>query len=338
MNPFLFIVGCPRSGTTLVRRIVDAHAEIAVTRETHWVVEWFRRCAQRTREGFVTPELLSGLLKERRFSRLVVDARELEDLLERDEPVSYARFVTAVFDLYGRSRGKPIVGDKTPKYVRHLPTLRALWPDVRIVHVVRDGRDVCLSANGWTRHLVSLERRFPTWRSDPVTTAALWWEWHARAGREDGTASRPELYYELRYESLVADVEAECANLCAFLGVPYDDAMVRFHEGRTKADPGLDAKHAWLPATPGLRDWRTQMPAADVVRFEAAAGKLLEELGYDRAVTRPPEEAVVRASRLSTSFAEHIHSLEPLAPHAEASSYSDLPRDPTAERWSTQTS
>jgi Sulfotransferase family len=161
---------------------------------------------------------------------------------------------------------------------------------------------VCLSAINWTRRLPSLERRFPTWAGEPVITAALWWEWHVRPGHDDGVALGPERYHELRYERLVADPEGTCAALCEFLGVPYDDAMVRFHEGRTREEPGRDAKAAWLPVTPGLRDWRTELTPDDVARFEAAAGDLLEELGYERALDALPEDAQARAAATRAAF------------------------------------
>jgi hypothetical protein len=307
VNPFVFFVGCPRSGTTLVRRMVDAHPQIAMTPETHWVVETFERRMGLTDDGLATPELLRNLEEEERFMRLEPDIEALERLIA-GAPISYADFVTAVFDGFGRAHGKPLVGDKTPGYAFGVRMLGALWPHTRIVHIVRDGRDVCLSAINWKRKLPSLERRFPTWRSEAVATAALWWAWHARAAHEDGRTLGTR-FYELRYERLVAEPEATCAALCEFLGVPYHDAMVRFHEGRTKSKPGLDAKHAWLPVTPALRDWRMQMPREDVARFEAAAGDLLEELGYARAFPRLPEKTRELADATREAFAEETGQL-----------------------------
>ena len=97
--------------------------------------------------------------------------------------------------------------------------------------------------------------------------------------------------------------------LCAFLGLEFDDAVVRFHEGRTRTGPGISAKHAWLPPTPGLRDWRAQMSRDAVERVEAAAGDLLDELGYERRVPRPRAERLAHAERLAATFppghAEH---------------------------------
>ncbi len=92
------------------------------------------------------------------------------------------------------------------------------------------------------------------------------------------------------------------------MGLPYDDAMLRFYEGREKADLGLDAKRAWRPITPGLRDWRTQMPLDDIERFEAAAGDLLDELGYPRAVPDLPQEKLEDATRIYHAFTEEIRA------------------------------
>jgi hypothetical protein len=304
VNPYVFLVGCLRSGTTLLQRIVGSHPEIAVIHEMQWVPQWWERRVGLTEDGTVTEELIDRLVEHRRFHRLEVDARRVAGLIRSGEPKHYARFVTELFDLHGEVKGKRLVGEKSPGYVRHLPTLHALWPDTRIVHLIRDGRDVCLSVLNWKKR-DSTAGHFPTWAEDPVTTCALWWDWHVRLGREAAALLGPQRYYELRYESLVADPERESGKLAAFLGLPYDPAMVRFHEGRTRSKPGLGAKAAWLPVTPGLRSWRKEMARDDVARFEAAAGPTLEELGYDRADQAIGQHALERAARLRLMFANY---------------------------------
>jgi hypothetical protein len=305
VNPYVFIVGSTRSGTTLLQRIVDAHPQIAVVHETHWITRYFEKRTGLTPEGFVTPELIPKLLEYRRFPKMKVGREELERLLNSDEPVSYSSFVSAIFDLYGQREGKSLVGDKTPSYVLNIPILHGLWPTAKFVHIIRDGRDVCLSMVNWKKAHVAAGRG-ATWTEDPVLTAALWWKQRVRLGREDGSVQGPELYYEIRYETLVSQPATECAALCDFLGLPYHDAMLRFYEGREKADPGLDAKKAWHPITPGLRDWRSQMTLDDIERFEAAVGDLLDELGYPRAVPDPPGEMMENASRIRNSFRQDV--------------------------------
>jgi hypothetical protein len=307
VNPYVFVVGCPRSGTTLLQRMLDAHPQLAVIDETRWVDHW---CTERkgvTADGFVTGELITRLLAFPRFAQLGIGRDELESLLDGGRRVSYPSFVSSLFDLYGRLRGKPLVGDKTPRYVRSLTTLHELFPRARVVHLIRDGRGTSLSVVNW-RKAAKLAENFPTWKEHPLATAALWWEWQVRLGREAGASLGPALYREVRYEQLVADPAKELDQLCDFLDLRFDDATLRYHEGRQRSDRGLSAKGAWLPPTPGLRDWKTQMTAGDVERFEATAGDLLDELGYPRAIPQLSAEARGLAGELRTAFTEELRS------------------------------
>jgi hypothetical protein len=307
MNPYLFIVGCPRSGTTLLQRLLDCHSQIAITPETHWIARWFYDKSGKgiTPDGRVSKKLLRKLYAHPRFAELEVSPTKSHFRVPGEGRVTYASFVSSLFDLYGQQRGKPLVGDKTPGYAREVRTLHALWPAAKFVHLVRDGRDVALSVLNWERAKNwgpdDGAARFRTWAEDPLGTVALWWEWHVRLAREVGNELGPALYHEVRYEALVESPEGQCRSLCAFLGVPYDDAVLRGYEERARENAGQTDKHPWMPITPGLRDWQTQMPPADVERFEAAAGGLLGELGYRQVFPRPRPEAVGRAREL---FAE----------------------------------
>jgi hypothetical protein len=301
-NPFVFIVGCPRSGTTLMQRILDAHPHLAICPESFWVVYFYKKCIGLTHEGHVTPELISQLLTYYKFYRMKAAKADLAKLIECQRSISYADFVTGIFDHYGEYWQKPLVGDKTPDYVRNLSTLRFLWPQAKIVHLIRDGRDVCLSAINWKRKADRLKSQFSTWEQHPVTTAALWWKWHICKGLEDNRSLGQEHYFEMRYEALIAQPEEECARLCDFLGLPLDQSMLKFHEGRIKTEVSLDAKNAWMPITPGLRNWRTQMPPEDVERFEAAAGDLLGELGYSRAFPKPAGRVLEETAEIRKTF------------------------------------
>ena len=308
MNPYVFIVGCPRSGTTLLKRLVDAHSDIAITRETHWITQLLQDETDVSPDMAVTPELVSRLTAHKRFirvrgdfTRMGVDQAELDRLLSLEEPVTYGRLMTAIYDLYAEGAGTRLVGDKTPRYVRHFATLHRLWPGAKFVHLIRDGRDVCTSVMNWDKdNRVVL--RMSTWDEDPVSTTAVWWEQLVRLGREDGAALGPELYHEVRYEALVSEPAAVCEALCGFLNVPFEERMLRFHEGRTKQDPGLDAKHAWRPVTPRLRSWRADMSREDLERVEAAAGELLDELGYERATPDPSPSARRHAAEVREAF------------------------------------
>lgn len=308
-NPFVFLVGCPRSGTTMLQRILDAHPQVAICPETFWIPYYYKKRLGVAPDGMINEDLSRVMFEYYKFYRMRIGPEALESVMTREGPTAYSGFVSRVFDLYGQGRGKPLVGDKTPDYARNIPTLHALWPEARFVHLIRDGRDVCLSATNWKRKAERFRGLYTTWGEDPVSTAALWWEWHVRPGREAGRALGPGLYHEIRYESLVERPDEESARLCRFLGLSHDPTMLCFHEKRVVSGTSLDAKGAWLPITPGLRNWRSQMPAGEVERFEAAAGGLLDELGYPRAVPRPRPEAERRAAMIREAFERDARSL-----------------------------
>jgi hypothetical protein len=307
VNPYVFIVGATRSGTTLLQRIVDAHPQIAIIHEAHWLPRFYEEGVGVDGNGLVTADIVPKLLEQPRFGKLKIGQRELERLLASGKPLRYSVFVTRILDLYGRRRGKHLVGEKTPSYVRNIATLHELWPEARFIHLVRDGRDACLSMMSW-KGANRTVGRFSAWQRDPVLATAFWWKWHVSLGREAGSRLGCGRYHELRYEALVADPVAECQALCAFLEVPYEPIMLTYHEGRTRSDPGLDAKRAWLPITTGLRDWRSNMSPEAVERFEAAAGDLLEDLGYGRGCHHPSPESRRAAAQMRSALAAQLRA------------------------------
>jgi hypothetical protein len=197
--------------------------------------------------------------------------------------LTYGQFVSALYDAWGRERDKPLVGEKTPDYVRYLPLLHGLFPFARMVHIIRDGRDVALSALEWATETKG-PGKLGLWKEEPVGVCALWWRRQVAAGRRDGAGLGPGTYREVRYERLVADPESELRGITTFLDLPYAPEMAAYHVGQTRSQPGLSAKSAWLPPTPGLRDWRSSMAEQDVELFEALAGDLLSSLGYERLI------------------------------------------------------
>src|SRR5579883_3512400 len=101
MNPYLFIVGCARSGTTLLQRLLNAHPRLAIIHETHWIPVFFRDRIGLTPEGLITPELIPRLLDHerfrKRFTKVGIGKKELEGLLKSGAAVSFADFVSGLF-------------------------------------------------------------------------------------------------------------------------------------------------------------------------------------------------------------------------------------------------
>ncbi|MDQ7013379.1 MAG: sulfotransferase [Planctomycetota bacterium] len=283
--PLVFVVGCPRSGTTMLERMLDAHRDLAMAHETHWITKYGKRRRDVSRRGIVGADMLDRLYADRRFVRMAPERECLEKLLA-SQPTDYATFVRLVYDLYRRERAKAHVGDKsTGGYLRNLSRLHKICPASRVIHLIRDGRDVCLSMLTWPKARRAAGRH-RLWEIDPVAATAVWWRWHVRSGIEDGRKLGDHVYREYRYEQLVADPSGQCAEICQYLGLAPDAGMAAFYQGRSEPATGRSANASWLAPTPGLRDWRTQMPDESIEMFEAIAGDTLAELGYERGVAQ----------------------------------------------------
>jgi Sulfotransferase family len=278
-SAFPFIVGVGRSGTTLVRAILDTHPDLAIPGESHFIPVMARnRGRYETRSGLRVERFLQDLARHPRFGRWGLSHDRVSGSLRPDPPVTLAEAIRRVYALFAETRGKTRYGDKTPAYVHHIPSLARLLPEARFVHLVRDGRDVALS-----------RLDHPT-MSAPLSDLAVVWRRGVEKGRRAGRHLGPSRYMEMRYEDLVKDPEEAARSLCRFIGLSFDPAMLRYHERaneiiRPTQHPGSHGR-IHLPPTTGLRDWRVQMRARDVETFDALAGGLLEELGYERGGAR----------------------------------------------------
>jgi Sulfotransferase family len=301
-NPLGFVVGCPRSGTTLLQRMLDAHPSLTVLPEVPWLATAPSDGSRVNSAGMVESGFLRELAAQGSFGRyahLPVSTDELLGVAARvdaGEAVPFRTFASWLLDRYGAAHGTSLVVNKTVGAAVHVDALSTTFSQTRIVSLVRDGRDVATSAIGW-RRAQRLSEKYATWSDEPVGTAALWWEWHVRRSREAGREMWPDRFHEVRYEELVRRPVATLTGICAFLGLEYDDAMVEFGDGRRREDSSLDAKHGWQPVRVGIRDWRRQLEPDDLALFEAVAGDLLAELGY------PASDVVVSDRALETADA-----------------------------------
>jgi hypothetical protein len=267
--PPLLILGVSRSGTTLLRVMLDRHSQLAVPDESYFV----------------------PLLADRHTFRVdaddfLDDVRRLETVREWGIPIgelrarlrdgmSTGRAIAAVYEVYAEGHGKSRWGDKTPMYMRHLRLLRRLFPEAQYVHLIRDGRDAAVSFLSLPAGIA-----FETW-GHPRSAAqfACQWRRDVTAARRLGRGLGTERYLEVRYEDLIADAEPVLRQICAFAGLSYEAGMTDHAGSGSEQRPHQQSLKQ--PLTPGLRDWRRELSAADAAAFESVAGDLLRELGYE---------------------------------------------------------
>jgi hypothetical protein len=278
-GPFPFIIGVGRSGTTLLRAILDTHPDMAIPGESHFIPVMVKdRRQYESLRGFRTDRFLEDLGRYHWFRRWELPMERVTASLQLEPPMTLAAAIRRLYQLYAQKQGKARYGDKTPAYVHHMPTLAVLFPEARFVHLVRDGRDVALS---------TLDH--PTMSKTPPELA-IFWRRGVEKGRRAGGRLGSERYCEVLYENLVTDPEAVARSVCDFLELRFDPLMLRYHERaseivRSTPHPRSHSR-VHLPPTKGLRDWRSQMSRKDVALFDVLAGELLQDLGYERARDR----------------------------------------------------
>jgi Sulfotransferase family len=281
-RPPFFVVGCARSGTTLLRTMLDGHPQLAVPPESHFVVglspRWWRPGRRPT---------LDDVLAHPKVRAWDVDPVMLRARAEAADARAYPALVDAVFSAYAAEHGKARWGDKTPGYVSYLPDLARLFPEARFVHLVRDGREVAASLAEWD------------WGARTAVSGAFWWAHKVRVGRRDGARLGPDRYLELRLEDLLADPEATLRRLCAFLGEEFAPAMLGYPERMAAAGGPVrrQERHLVRPPTPGLRDWRDGLSSRDQAAVEEVCRPMLAAFGYAAPPPRRSARAVALAVR-----------------------------------------
>lgn len=252
--PPVFVVGCPRSGTTMLSGLLR-NTPWGAPFETHFITKYF---SQLPNYGDLSEfanfrRLMRNILSERPVQqwRLEVDIAAFHKSLES---FAYGHIVDQLCRLHTAREGFTSWGDKTPFYVNHLDVIHALFPESRIIHIVRDGRDVALS----------LMRK--EWGPANVYTCAQLWKQCNTQQSICHRLAESGLYHVVRYEDLLDEPQHELSTVLDFLGEPYQaDLLSDLTAGvkRTNYDK-----------------WRTELTPRQIAVFESVAGGELEEFGY----------------------------------------------------------
>lgn len=275
MDRPIFIVGSPRSGTTLMREILDRHPAIGVCGETHFQFLVYRR--RKAFGDLADPKnrqrVIDQYLTSRRIPKAGLDPSELAKTLPRDA-TSYKAMFAALLRSYADSKGKPRVGEKTPRHALFLETLFEWFPNAVVLHMVRDPHAV----------VASLEHE--PWVAGSVVVNARRWLRLNQAARK--SRSQPG-YLEVRYENLVTDPESELRKICSFVGEEYEPSIL---VPEKTLSPDLHNRERPRAAVTASRMdvWRKELSTVQVSQIEWVLGPALEEFGYTREA--PPASAL----------------------------------------------
>ncbi len=265
-NAKAFVIGgCARSGTTLIRVILDTHSQI---------------CCGPEGDFFMRP-LMPGDREEieeyaRRFDFTVP---EVEELISNTK--SHAEFIDRFSAIYAERNQKEFWAAKGPRFIYRIDYIFKHFPNARFIHMIRDGRDVVCSLQTHPRYRIVDGERVKTNIRRPIEECVERWIKDTRVGMAYRNDPR---YCEVRYEDIVNDSEPVLRKLFAFLEVDWEDDVLRFHEVETAS---RDASK--FPQNPeatkpvyhsAIGRWKTDLSKDEIDYVLKHAGPLLQELQY----------------------------------------------------------
>jgi hypothetical protein len=258
-TPF-FIVGVPRSGTTLLRQLLRGHPRLAVPPESHFVP-----AALRAADGAAALQVVLG---SEHFAEWSIDPAAVTEQAHATD-MSPAAVVRSAFEAYAAAQDRPRWGDKTPAYLMHLPLLAQAFPGARFVHLVRDGREVAVS---W---------RDAWWGPDDVLLAAHQWRRMINRSAADSERLPAGSRIQVRYDALVTDPKAELTRILAFLGEEMREGLLDSGDRSAADRSAAPREHRRLlePPRPQVRDWRASCSPREQARVEALVGPTMRRLG-----------------------------------------------------------
>jgi hypothetical protein len=271
----IFVIGVARSGTTMLRYMLCGHPRIYIPPESNFIPRFFRK---RPTEELTRDRALRILEQVRSYGTFwrdwredPLDPRELVDGLDRLTP---AALIDALYGRYARQYGAERWGDKSTIYPSWIELFVQMFPTCKIVHVIRDARDVTVSS-------LDAYRGPRFFYMDPYYASRMWRE-RLTAGLAVGRRLPPERYHEIRYEDLTADPEHRVRELCAFLDEEFHPAMLSPDKEALKHyhSFGIHQRVRGQVTTARSGRWRRDLSPADQRLVQRVAGGLLSELGY----------------------------------------------------------
>lgn len=281
--PLFFIVGRPRSGTTLLRVLFEAHPNVLIPPESPFIISLYKKYGKVVLwNEKIIKEFCEDLFKQRYFDKWLIDKEVLYNSLKEIKGEStFQTMVKKVCLTYSSVFKKDeilLIGDKNPAYSLFIHRIHKLFPEAKIIHITRDYRDNYLS-------LIKVNFEVPI-----VPLVIYRWKFAYR--RMQKLKKRcPELIYSIKYEDLASEPEVQFRDICQFLGIDYDPSVMSFYQKKSeveKAYAGSDEisqvhKSLFNPiSTVRMNLWQTEMNARDIRIADLVAGNSAEKAGYVR--------------------------------------------------------
>jgi hypothetical protein len=290
----VFVLGCPRSGTTVLYHMLLSAGNFAVYRAESNVFNLLVPRFRGMHSSADRKELLDVWLRSKLFQVSGLDAGEISARIMSDCR-SGGDFLRILMQEIARQQAVARWADCTPEHLLYMEQIKGEIPDALFIHIIRDGRDVALSyaKQGWSYPL-------PWDRQDRLGVAGLYWEWLVDKGREQGKRLGAD-YQEVRFEDLVARPQETLSRLGSFIDHDLDYERIQRVGVGSVSEPNssflADSNGTFNP----VARWKTKMSAEQIGEFEQLVGDFLLKLGYNL-LSEVKREPSLRAARMRATY------------------------------------
>jgi hypothetical protein len=286
----VFILGNPRSGTSLFRLMLNSHTMINATPECGFLHWWYKKYADWDLSCVTSnrlDEYISDLESSKRIEDWKMDYTLLKEKIIQEKPENYAKLGELVYTFYGEQKGKKakVIADKNNYYINHFNDLNEIWPDAKYILVVRDGRDVaCSYLNMET--LVTNSPYKPKLSTDIKTIAKEWLTNNQNILNFSESLINNQ-FMVIRYEDFVTDSALYLTKVCHFLGLNFEPEMLNYFikNAKEQDEPlsSLDWKKKTLekPDKENIGKYKMELEKESIVEFNAIATDLLQKFNYE---------------------------------------------------------
>lgn len=286
-KPPIFVIGSPRSGTTLFRLILTCHPNIVIPPECGFAVWlWTKHNFKKYDLRISVEYFLQELVKCRKFETWQIPVSSLRKYFEVRQPISYADAVSAVYECYGEVHDIPFTrwGDKNNFYLSHIEDIATIFPEAIFLHIVRDGRNVACSY----KRVMSKKIISGYAPSLPVDIESIANQWNDNLRKINDSFDRigRERIFELRLEDLKEHPKTVMHQVCQFINEIYDPGMLQYHffnqEKALEPKEFLQWKEDTVRPLIQTRDMRykQELSSDDLKKFEKRAWQSLHRYGY----------------------------------------------------------
>jgi hypothetical protein len=290
----VFVLGCPRSGTTVLYHMLLSAGGFAIYRTESNVFNLLVPRFRGMRSTSDWEELLDVWLRSKLFRVSGLDASEISAKI-MGECRNGGDFLRIVMQEIARQQGVPRWADCTPEHLLYMREIKRQIPDALFIHIIRDGRDVALSyaKQGWSHPL-------PWDRQDCLGVAGLYWEWLVRKGREQGKDLGAD-YTEIRFEDLIAKPKETLSRLGLFIDHDLDYERIKGEGIGSVSEPNSSFAGESEGAFNPVARWKTKMTPQQISSFEELVGDFLVKLGYG-ALREARHGTTFRAARMRATY------------------------------------